>query len=75
MIDPLILQVVNFTDGFLPNWAFVQPFPLEQESKTIIGCGHNPICLRGLVIQFVPDREKELRENAKLLEKAVLVKM
>lgn len=75
MIDSLILQVVNFTDGFLPDWAFVQPLPPEQESKTIIGYVHNPICLRGLLIQFVPDREKELREDAKLSEKAVLVKM
>lgn len=36
---------------------------------------HNPFCLRRLLIQFVPHREKDLREYAKLLEKPVLVKM
>lgn len=36
---------------------------------------HNPICLGRLLSQFVPDREKGLREDAKLLEKPVLVRM
>lgn len=36
---------------------------------------HNPICLERLLTQFVPDREKGLREDAKLLEKPVLFKM
>lgn len=36
---PLESMSCDFTEGLLPNWDFVQPHPLEQEPKTIIGHG------------------------------------